>query len=318
MNRMPAPASGVPQLAGMPLVTDGGMETDLIFHHGVNLPHFAAFPLVESAAGQTLLQDYYASYAKIARAAGAGLLLEAPTWRANPDWGNRLGYGVADLNRVNTAAIAMLTRLREKYAATVGAIVLAGMVGPRGDGYQAGPAADPGAAAAYHAPQIEAFARAGADMVSALTLTHPGEAIGIVQAARNAGLPVAISFTVETDGRLPSGILLADAIAETDGAGGPDYFMVNCAHPGHVRPALAEEGPWRERIMGMRYNASEKSHAELDEATELDEGDPDQVAAAHERLKPLLPRLAVLGGCCGTDWRHVARLWGVGLDQVAG
>ena len=252
-------ASRLPQLHGRPMVTDGGIETDLIFHHGIYLPHFAAFPLLESARVQALLADYYDGYAVIAGRAGAGLVLESPTWRANPDWGSRLGYSAADLARANTSAIALLVRLRERYEATVTDIVVSGMVGPQGDGYQPGqfPSADE--AAAYHRPQIDAFAQAGADMVSAFTLTSTSEAIGIVRVARAAGLPVTISFTVETDGRLPGGLSLARAITEVDDAAGPDYFMVNCAHPTHIEPALAEPSPWRERLAGVRYNASAKA-----------------------------------------------------------
>jgi S-methylmethionine-dependent homocysteine/selenocysteine methylase len=291
------------------MVTDGGLETDLIFHHGVDLPHFAAFPLLDSDRGRALLAGYYDGYAAIARHAGAGLVLESPTWRANPGWGARLGYSPAELARANTGAIALLARLRDRYAASLTEIVLSGMVGPQDDGYQPGRSPSPDEAAAYHRPQIEAFATAGADMVSALTLTSTGEAIGIVQAARAAGLPVTISFTVETDGRLPGGSSLAQAIGEVDGHAGPDYFMVNCAHPTHIAPALAEPGPWRQRIRGLRYNASAKSHAELDQATGLDDGNPRLLADQHAQLASLLPPVPVLGGCCGTDTRHVAALW---------
>jgi S-methylmethionine-dependent homocysteine/selenocysteine methylase len=213
--------------------------------------------------------------------------------------------------RVNAAAIAILARLRERYATTITEVIISGMAGPRGDGYQPGQPVDPDEAAAYHRPQIQAFAQAGADMVTAYTLTGTGEAIGIVQAARAAGLPVAISFTVETDGQLPGGVPLAQAITTVDASAAPDYFLVNCAHPAHIQPGLARPGGWRDRILGMRYNASPKSHVELDEATELDDGDPALLATAHQRLKPLLPRMPILGGCCGTDARHVAALWGV-------
>lgn len=311
MDTTPRHVPRLPQLQGRPMVTDGGMETDLIFHHAVDLPCFAAFPLVEADAGRALLEAYYDGYAAVARRAGAGLMLEAPTWRANPDWGERLGYGPADLARVNAGAIAMLARLRERYATTITDVIISGMVGPRGDGYRPDRLMDPDEAAAYHRPQIQAFAQAGADLVTAYTLTGTGEAIGIVQAARSAGLPVAISFTVETDGQLPGGVPLAQAITEVDASAAPDYFLVNCAHPAHIEPGLAGPGRWRERLLGMRYNASAKSHAELDEATELDVGDPDLLATAHEQLKPLLPRIPILGGCCGTDARHVAALWGV-------
>ena len=291
------------------MVTDGGLETDLIFHHGVELPDFAAFPLIADATGRSLLADYYDGYATIARNAGAGLMLESATWRANPDWGLRLGYSATDLARLNASAIEMLHRLREPYAAQIHDVVVCGTVGPRGDGYRPGAAVEPAEAADYHRPQIAAFADAGADVVTAYTLTDVGEAIGIVQAARAVGVPVAISLTVETDGRLPTGSTLAQAIEHVDAAAAPDYFMVNCAHPSHVAGGLVDTGKWTERIVGLRCNASTKSHAELDEAEELDEGDPSELAAAQVRIVPLLPRVSIVGGCCGTDARHVAALW---------
>ena len=269
-------ATPLPQLSGTPLVTDGGMETDLIFHHGVDLPHFAAFPLVETPAGRDQLTRYYDGYAAVAAGAGAGLLLEAPTWRASPDWGALLGYDAAGLARVNAAAVEFLRGLRERYAGSLGGqdTLVAGMVGPRSDGYQPGEAMSADEAQEYHGPQIRAFAAAGADMVSALTLTSAGEATGIVRAARDAGLPVAISFTVETDGTLADGGTLAGAIGAVDAAAAPDYFGVNCSHPEHVAPALsAPDGDgWRERIAGVRYNASALSHAELDESERAGRG----------------------------------------------
>ena len=303
---------GLPQLDGRRFVTDGGMETDLIFHRGVDLPDFAAFPLVERAEGRALLEDYYDDYAAIARRAGAGLMLESPTWRANADWGDRLGYSPRSLAEVNRAAIEMLARLRDRYAESIADVIVSGMIGPRGDGYRPGARADADEAAAYHRPQLEAFADAGADMATAYTLTDVGEAIGIVAAAREVGLPIAISFTVETDGRLPGGSSLAQAIPEVDHARRPEYFLVNCAHPTHIASGLREDGPWRERILGIRANASAKSHAELDEATELDEGDPSSLAAAQHELARALPNLSIIGGCCGTDARHVAALWRIG------
>jgi homocysteine S-methyltransferase len=293
-------------------VTDGGLETDLIFHHGVDLPEFAAFPLVEDAAGRALLEDYYDGYAAIAAQVGAGLMLESATWRASADWGARLGYDPTALARVNRAAIEHLRELRARYAADVDEVVVSAMVGPRGDGYDGSSAMDADEAADYHRPQLEAFASAGADIASAYTLTHTGEAIGIVQAARDVGLPVAISFTVETDGRLPSGEGLGEAVLAVDAAAAPDYFQVNCAHPTHIARGLEGGRAWRERIHGVRPNASAKSHAELDESDELDEGDPAELAGSTARLVGELPRVTIVGGCCGTDARHVARMWASG------
>src|SRR5690349_13602647 len=208
-----------------PFVTDGGLETDLLFHHGFDLPEFAAFPLVEDARGREALHRYYDAYAAIAAAAGADLLLEAPTWRANPDWAARVGYDAAALDRANRAAIDLLHEVRDRHRDAVGEIRVGGQTGPRGDGYVAGEDADPDEAAEYHSAQARSFAAAGADLVTALTLTGAGEAVGFVRAARDAGLPVAVGFTVETDGRLPDGTTLADAIGRVDAEARPDYFV---------------------------------------------------------------------------------------------
>ena len=298
-------------------VTDGGIETDLIFHFDADLPEFAAFPLVEDEDGRALLTRYYDGYAAIAAQAGVGLLLEAPTWRANPDWAAKVGYDLDALDRVNRASIELMQGLREKYERELGLteVKVGGLTGPRGDGYVAGEDADPDEAAEYHAHQARAQTAAGADLMTALTFTGAGEAIGFVRAVRDAGVPVAVGFTVETDGRLPDGTTLRDAIARVDAAAAPDYYVVNCAHPTHVAPGLASKdgsyGLWLSRIEGLRPNASRMSHAELDEAPELDEGDPADLAARSDDLRAHLPNLRVVGGCCGTDSRHVAALWGV-------
>lgn len=290
-------------------VSDGGLETDLIFNHGVDLPEFASFPLVEEEAGRRLLRTYYDGYAAIARRAGAGLTLESPTWRANPDWGATVGYDAAALDRVNRAAIEFLHQVRASYD-DIEDVRIIGAIGPRGDGYVAGEKADPDEAADYHRRQVEAFAAAGVDLVAAYTLTGPEEAVGIARAARRAGLPVLVGFSVETDGLLPDGTVLSDAIAQVEAAEDPDGFILNCAHPTHMAPALGE-GEWLRRIVQVNPNASTLSHAELDAAEELDSGDLDLLTSSYDGLRARLPSLAVVGGCCGTDTRHVAALWGL-------
>ncbi|HEY8547791.1 MAG TPA: homocysteine S-methyltransferase family protein, partial [Acidimicrobiales bacterium] len=257
----PTAAARLPQLAGRPVVTDGGLETDLIYHHGADLPEFAAFVLMDDDKGRDLLTQYFEGYIEIARKAGAAIQLETPTWRANGDWGAKVGYSPADLDRINRESVAFLDRLRD--GAGLDTFLVSGNIGPRGDGYVADGPVDPDEAAAYHTPQIESFAAAGADLVTALTLTGTGEAIGISRAARAAGLPVAISFTVERDGTLPDGTALATAIAEVDAEARPDYFMVNCAHPTHFEHVLDAGAPWVARLRGLRANASALSHAEL-------------------------------------------------------
>lgn len=299
-------------LSAQRYVTDGGCETDLIYHHGWDLPEFASFPLLDSEKGCDDLRRYFGEYVEVARAAGAGFLVETPTWRSNPDHGAALGYGPADLTRVNREAISFAREVADSVRSELADVMVGGVLGPRADGYISEAPTDPASAEAYHRPQLEAFAVAGADYAVAYTLTDPGEAIGIVRAARACGLPVAVSFTVETDGSLPSGDTLGDAIERVDAAAAPDHFLVNCAHPTHIAGALASGGGWRDRIVGIRPNASKLSHAELDACTELDEGDLGELAESHAAIARALPNLRIVGGCCGTDHRHVAALWGVG------
>lgn len=285
------------------MLTDSGLETWLVFHRGVDLPDFAAFPLLDAADGRALLAEYFRDHLRIAADAGVGAVLETPTWRANADWGARLGYDAAALDRVNRDAVRFLRDIAAELPDVD--VVVSGNIGPRGDGYDPGELLTPEVAEAYHRPQIESFAEA--DRVTMLTATHAGEPIGIVRAAAAAGRPVVIAFTVETDGRLPSGQPLHEAIAEVDAAtdGAALHFGINCAHPDHFTDALAVDSPAIGRIELLRANASRASHAELDEAEELDAGDPIELAAQYADLRRRHAQLTVLGGCCGTDARHV-------------
>ncbi|HET6736210.1 homocysteine S-methyltransferase family protein [Mycobacterium sp.] len=291
-------------------MTDGGLETELVFHDGVDLPCFAAFPLLDNPTTRERLRRYYDGYLDIAREHGAGFVIETPTWRANPDWAFQLGYSLEELEAVNRAAVALAEEVRMAAAGDGITAVVSGCVGPRGDGYDPGQAMTPQDAERYHAVQIGTFADTTVDQVTAITMTNAEEAIGVVRAALAAGIPAAVSFTVETDGRLPTGQPLREAIEQVDSAteAGAAYFMVNCAHPTHFAEALEQDGPWRDRLVGLRANASAKSHAELDEATELDAGDPTDLGARHAALRDLLPAVTVLGGCCGTDASHVAAI----------
>jgi homocysteine S-methyltransferase len=232
-------------------------------------------------------------------------MLDAPTWRASSHWGDLLGYDADRLADANRRAVALVDGLRKEWPDV--AILVGGCVGPSDDAYAPGAQISADEAYAYHRPQIETFTETPADFVNALTLTYSAEAIGIALAANAVGLPVAISFTVETDGRLPGGEALGDAIEAVDGAAHVDYFMVNCAHPTHFAGAL--HGDWRDRVWGVRANASSKSHAELDESGELDSGDPHELASHYPGLRERLPNLRVAGGCCGTDDRHIAAIY---------
>jgi len=297
----------LPQLNRTPFLTDGGLETTLIFHEGHDLPHFAAYDVLTRDGGEEALRHYFEPYVRIARDRGLGIILETATWRANSDWAERLGHSPGRLAELNRRAVQLLEERRDEYETDATPIVISGCIGPRGDGYVVGGTMTAEEAEAYHAPQIATFAGTAADLVTALTMTYADEAVGIVRAARAAGVPVVISFTVETDGRLPSGHALRDAIEDVDSAtdGYAAYFMLNCAHPSHFDAVLEPGSAWTDRILALRANASRLSHAELDEAEELDTGNPEELALEYVALRESLPRLTVLGGCCGTDHRHV-------------
>ncbi|HSI42483.1 MAG TPA: homocysteine S-methyltransferase family protein [Xanthobacteraceae bacterium] len=300
----------LPTLSDRLFLMDGGMETTLIFLDGLELPCFAAFTLMDTEQGRAHLRAYYARFADLARAHGTGLVLDAPTWRANADWGEKLGYDAAGLAAVNRDSITLLAELRERYQTADVPIMLSGVVGPRGDGYLPGRTMTAVEAQRYHAAQIETFAATQADAVSAYTLNYVEEAIGVARAAKAAGLPSIISFTLETDGRLPTGQSLREAIEQVDGetGGAPAYFMLNCAHPTHFAHLLAEGGAWQDRVRGLRANASARSHAELDAAEDLDAGDPVELGGQYRDMRSKLRNLHVLGGCCGTDYRHVEQI----------
>ena len=309
----------LPQLADVPFISDGGIETTLIFHDGLELPHFAAYDLLTREGGAEALRRYFEPYAAVARDGGVGIVLETATWRANADWAERLGHGPEELAELNRKAVELLEEVRADFETASTPIVISGCIGPRGDGYVVGEAMTAEEAEAYHAQQIGTFAGTAADLVTAITMTYVDEAVGVVRAATAAGIPAVVSFTVETDGRLPSGQPLGEAIDEVDARtdGAAAYFMVNCAHPSHFEDVLEPDAGWTARIRGIRANASRLSHAELDEAEELDEGNPEELAADYVALRAKLPELHVLGGCCGTDHRHVGAMCTAWLAAVS-
>ena len=276
----------LPQLGGEFFLTDGGIETTLIFLEGLELPHFAAFDLLARAEGEAALRKYFDSYVRLAERFDTGLVLESATWRASADWGAKLGYDAREMAAANRRAISLLEAVRADFDGDPSKIVISGCVGPRGDGYNPGAKMSLDDATHYHRAQVQVFEDSAADMVTAITMNYVEEAAGIALAARESGMPVAISFTVETDGRLPTGQTLAAAIEEVDSTTSayPAYYMINCAHPSHFAPVLEPGAAWTQRIRGLRANASRKSHAEL---------------------KRRLRQLNVMGGCCGTDHRHI-------------
>jgi homocysteine S-methyltransferase len=301
----------LPQLQGEFFLTDGGIETTLIFLEGYDLPYFAAFHLLGTVDGTNALRKYFKSYAELGQQFLCGLVLETPTWRASPDWAKKLGYSADAFVNANKMSVRLLEDIRDCYETTQSPIIISGCVGPRGDGYVLDSKMTIKQAEHYHSVQVGTFADCAVDLISALTINYVEEAVGIVQTARDYGMPVVISFTVETDGKLPSGQELRDAIQQVDDITGgyPAYFMINCAHPTHISKVLGGDAPWINRIRGLRANASKMSHAQLNDAPELDYGNPEELAWEYANLKRhFLKALNVFGGCCGTDLRHVEKI----------
>jgi homocysteine S-methyltransferase len=304
----------LPQLR-RPFLTDAGLETDILFNKGIDLPHFASITLLQSEAGRDALREYFRGFLALADRFGVGIILESATWRASSDWAEPLGLSQAGLNELNEQAIGLLLQLKDEYVQTIPDIIVSGCIGPRGDGYDPGRVMDVAQASEYHLEQGMTLFAAGAEMLSAITMTNVPEAIGIAQVARNIRADVVISFTVETDGTLPTGDALRTAIEAVDRATDayPAYYMVNCAHPTHFAPVLEENADWTKRICGVRANASRCSHAELDAMTELDKGDISELAKMHSDLRRRFPHINVLGGCCGTDLTHITAIAGTCL-----
>ena len=299
--------TSLPQLGTDIFACYTGMDTDILFNRGIELPGFASYPLLESERGRSLLREYYVQLVELGQTHGVGVILDSVTWVANRDRGNSLGYSPEDLKRFNIDAIELIASVREENGDLP--TVLCGQVGPRGDGYAPKDQMTVGEAEDYHAEQIEVYSQTQADFVGAFTMCYAEEASGVIRAAASFGIPAAIAFTVETDGRLPTGMPLREAIEQVDEASnnGAAYFLINCAHPDHFSTALSDE-PWMQRLRGAVANASRCSHAELDEAEELDAGDPEELGRLVGGLRKTYPHFNILGGCCGSDMRHMKRI----------
>ena len=301
---MPRYRNALPQLNGKVFLGYFGMETDLIFNRGIDLPGFAAYTLLETEDGRRILEEYCINLISLARRTGAGVILETPSWVANRDRGAAIGYAAERLRELNRESVELVSDMRDKHGDVP--TVISCTIGPRADAYAPDSYMSATEAERYHAEQIDWVADTDIDMVGAYTLCYPDEAIGIVRAAQKAGLPATIGFTVETDGKLPNGNALAEAIGTVDSAtdNATAYYVINCAHPDHFGNELTD-APWMDRIIGVIANASRRSHAELDEAEELDAGDPVELGGLMGDLRSRFPHLVIVGGCCGTDMRHM-------------
>ena len=299
-------------------LTDSGIETDLIYNHGLDLPYFAPFPLLETAEGRGTLQQYFREHLEVARERGVGVVFETPTWRASPDWGSRLGYDRSQLAALNDQAVTLLLELRETNGAGI-PFVVSGNVGPRNDGYDVDAEMTTAEAADYHSWQVGVLASSGVDVVSALTIDYVAEGIGIADAAAGARTPSVISFTTDAQGNLPDGTTVARAIERIDAeaVASPAYYMLNCTHPQHIMRMLSEGGQWRDRVRGLRANSSPSGLIEPPAGQALDPGDIEGFGVLMRQVHEVAPSVTILGGCCGTDVRHIRAIAGANrVDDV--
>jgi S-methylmethionine-dependent homocysteine/selenocysteine methylase len=294
----------LPQLGNTVFACYTGMDTDLLYNQGIDLPGFASYPLLANPEHKSLLRGYYSRLVDLAQEQNVGVILDSVTWVANRDRGAALGYTPEDLRKFNIEAVELIASVRneKEYMPTV----LCGQVGPRGDGYAPSDQMTTQEAEDYHSEQIETYSNTEVDLVSGFTICYPEEASGIVKAAKNHDLPVAIAFTVETDGRLPTGVPLKEAIEQVDSETNhsAQYFLVNCAHPDHFVNVFSDS-PWMQRLRGVVANASRCSHAELEVSEKLDDGDPEELGMQVGGLRKRHPHFNILGGCCGSDLRHM-------------
>lgn len=287
-------------------LTDGGSETWLMYKRGFELPNFSAFHLLNHKKANEALREYYAAFASVAVKLGTPFIFDSLTYRASRDWGALLGYSAEGLAEMNHKCIELYRACAAEAGLATENIVLSGCIGPKGDAYKTNHGLTAQGAESYHSEQIETFKAAGADIVTALTLSTTDEAIGIARASAKAGLPSVIAFTIEKDRKLRSGETLKQAIQTVDAAtsNAPAYYMINCAHPVDFGPSLTGE-PWADRIRGLRANASSLDHGTLCKLGHLDEGNPDELAGQYVDIRSAHPKMNVFGGCCGTDHVHV-------------
>lgn len=295
---------------GVLYLTEGGQETELMYKHGHDLPEFALYPMLDDPAAVSDLTDMYRRYLTVAAEHGFVPLMGGLDYRASPDWGAKLGYSLPQLAEFQLRSLDFLCSVAEPFRADLPEVLVAGVVGPRGDAYGHEHTMDADEAEDYHGVQLATLRQAEVDLVSGLTFADVPEAVGLARAAASAGLPLSVSFMVDRTGRLTTGSTLKDAVEAVDeqaGASRPDFYGINCSHPSELEAALVP-GPWLERLRMLRPNASPADKQELCEIGHLESGDPaelgDQLAALGERL----PQVDVWGGCCGTWDDHLRAL----------
>ncbi len=293
------------------ILTEGAVIERLRRDPAVRLdPDIMNAGFIYGEPGQSALTRLYREYLDIGRAAGLPLLLGTPTWRAHPERLARAGYASCD---VNGDAVRFVQGIRAGYGAYAAQVFIGGLLGCQGDAYAPSGGLTAAAACRWVYPQVQAMATANVDFLWAVGLPQAEEALGIAQALAACALPAVLSFIIRADGALLDGTPLQAVVARIDTAVTPRpvAYFINCVHPTTFAAAMAIAGQdaphLRERVIGLQANASALPPEELDGRGQLAADPPDVLADAmldvHGRWG-----VRVLGGCCGTDGRHIAAM----------
>jgi len=295
-----------PQNRGRFYLTEGGTETELMYKHGFELPHFAMFPLLDNPKAVSKMREMFRSYLDVAAEHDFCALMGGLDYRASPDWGDLLGYSPASLSDANLQSIEFLRELANEYSSQVPEILIQGLIGPRGDAYERNETISENEAEDYHSVQLETLKKANVDSALAITFNNIPESVGVARAAAKIGVPLAISLTLDSNSKLHSGPSLADAITAIDEQTNqaPEYFLINCSHPLEFEPAI-EPGDWIQRVRGVRPNASKMDKMALCQIGYLEDGDPEELGRLCGDLARQYPHMDIWGGCCGTWDNHL-------------
>jgi len=298
------------QKEGRFYLTEGGTETELMYKHGFELPHFAMFPLLENPEATSRMKEMFRSYLEVAAKHKTYALMGGLDYRASPDWGKLLGYSPEGLAEANLQSIEFLREIAKEYTSEIPGILIQGLIGPRGDAYQRNTTITENEAEDYHSVQLETLRKSNVDLALAITFNNIPESVGVARAAAKIGVPLAISLSLDSTSKLNSGPTLVEAITtidkETDQS--PEFYLINCSHPVEYEPAI-EPGDWISRVRGVRPNASKMEKLALCKIGHLEEGNPVELGQLCGDLAGRYPHMDIWGGCCGT--------WNNHLDEIA-
>jgi S-methylmethionine-dependent homocysteine/selenocysteine methylase len=298
-----------PRKPGLLYLTEGGVETEIMYKWGHKLPHFAMFTLLDKPEAMADMKSMFARALEVAATQKTGLVLSSLDYRASPDWAALLGISADGLRDVHFRTVAFMKEVAAPFVEKIPDLVFSGVIGPRGDAYGKGGGITEEEAEDYHTPQLKNLRDAGADMACALTFNNIPEAVGVARAAKAVGIPLGLYFTLNSKGTLGSGPTLKEAVESVEEItqGAPSYYGLNCSHPLEFMESL-EDGDWLKRVRSIRPNAVRMEKVALCKLGHLEDGDPEELGQQMGDIRQKFPQMDILGGCCGTDERHLGEI----------